>query len=135
MSTRSTISVEDEHDKFTIYRHCDGYPDGPHGVPSELRKVLTHTWELPRFEADDFAAAIVRAWKDGGGNIRLTTGHDRHADTEFQYFVSCKDGVIHLRVDKVGFVFGRVSSNERDRDTICNGPLDEVVAHFDKETG
>src|SRR6266436_8888976 len=69
MSTRSNIIVEDQYGRVQVYRHYDGYPEG---VIPELIKSLEFAWPLPRFEADDFAAAIVRAWKDeGGGNIRI----------------------------------------------------------------
>jgi len=85
MSTRATIGVHDDYGSYYIYRHHDGYPNSPHGVIETLKKALPFAWPLPRFEADDFAAAIVRAWKDLGGDIRLTTDHEAHSDTKYQY--------------------------------------------------
>jgi hypothetical protein len=89
MSTRSNIIVQDEYSRIQIYRHYDGYPQA---VIPELAQALEFAWELPRFEADEFAAAIVRAWKDeGGGHIRID-GNPKafemvHGDTEFVYVI------------------------------------------------
>lgn len=102
MSTRATITVRDRKDgnrAFSIYRHCDGYPDSEHGVLEGLKLALSYAWALPRFEEDDFAAAIVAAWKKPayrpspgipdyiaqGGNIRFTEGRDEHGNTEYHY--------------------------------------------------
>lgn len=100
MSTRCTLTVHGDGEAFSVYRHSDGYPDGEHGVLNTLKAALSYAWPLPRFEADDFAAAIVAAWKRPGyrpsssspdyiaqgGNIRLMTGDkDSVGDSEFHY--------------------------------------------------
>ena len=80
MGTRSIIVVHDKDEKkgHCIYRHWDGYPES---IIPDLELALPYAWPLPRFEADEFAASIVAAWKkpgDGkdlhsqGGNIRLS---------------------------------------------------------------
>lgn len=89
MATRCNIIVEDKYKKIQIYRHYDGYPEV---VIPDLNQVLQYAWGLPRFEADEFAAAIVRAWKDeGGGNIRIDGNPKRfeliHGDVEWVYVV------------------------------------------------
>jgi hypothetical protein len=89
MATRSNIIVQDDYKRVQIYRHCDGYPEG---IIPDLAMALQYAWELPRFEADDFAAAIVRAWKqEGGGNIYIDgspKGFELvHGDTEYVYVV------------------------------------------------
>jgi hypothetical protein len=69
MATRCNIIGEDNTDRIQLYRHWDGYPEA---VLPDLQKALPFAWNLPRFEATDFAAAIVRAWKEeGGGNIYI----------------------------------------------------------------
>ena len=102
MSTRCTITVRDERggrDAYSLYRHSDGYPDTQHGVVATLSNALPLAWPMPRFEADDFAAAIVAAWKYAGGNIRLTAGRDAHGDTEFHYEIyQRKDGAVMVQV-------------------------------------
>jgi len=89
MSTRANIVVADEEQHIQLYRHTDGYPDGRFGVLEALKKALPFAWELPRMEADDFAAAIVRAWKDkGGGNIYIDgQGYNLHGDIEYLYII------------------------------------------------
>lgn len=98
MSTRCTVTVRDRKDgnhAFTIYRHSDGYPDTPHGVLATLKGALSYAFPLPRFEEDDFAAAIVAAWKTPGkmsgtycyqgGDIRLMESRDSCGDSEYHY--------------------------------------------------
>ena len=91
MSTRSNIIVEDKHQRIQLYRHSDGYPNGPHGVVHDLVEALEYAWESPRFEADDFAAAIVRAWKEEPGNIYIdgspVSWEMIHGDTEWVYVI------------------------------------------------
>ena len=88
MSTRCTLTIRDADNAFSIYRHSDGYPDTEHGVLEGLRAAFPLAWPLPRFEADEFAAAIVAAWKTGPGNIRFCEGRDAIEDTAFHYDVS-----------------------------------------------
>lgn len=121
MSTRCTISVKGGYDTFYIYRHSDGYPEGIHGVPATLAKVLPYAWPLPRFEGDDFAAAIVAAWKAGGGNIRFSSGHDAHSDTEYQYFITHNNG-LQLKIRDV----------YADK-TIFDGSLEEAIEKFKED--
>ena len=105
MSTRCTIAVHDKFDTFTIYRHCDGYPDTAGGVLATLPEAFEFAWRPPRFEADDFAAAIVRAWKTpGGGNIYLTNSHDSHGDTEYMYDITqdLVTGIIYVTTRRSG---------------------------------
>ena len=98
MSTRSNIIVEDGYSRIQLYRHSDGYPEA---VLQELEEALAYAWVLPRFEASDFAAALVRAWKTSGGNIYID-GSPRgwemiHGDVEWVYVLKpkgkVKDGV------------------------------------------
>lgn len=102
MATRCNILVKDnEGNRIVLYRHYDGYPEGENGVIKGLEEAKKYAWELPRFEASDFAAAIVRATKDAAGNIyidgSLRNGEAddalNHGDISFFYIVKpCKDG-------------------------------------------
>ncbi len=92
MSTRCVVTVIDENDRFSIYRHSDGYPDTEHGVIEGLKEAFRYAWPFPRFEASDFAAAIVRAWKDGGGGIYFSTGPNPHWDLAYHYEVRLAPG-------------------------------------------
>lgn len=94
MSTRCNILVRDEHQTIQLYRHCDGYPES---VIPDLKEVLAYAWELPRFEADDFSAAMVRAWKrEGGGGVYIDGDYvpsdTLHGDIEFLYVIDPPKG-------------------------------------------
>lgn len=95
MSTRATYEFRDERGTHTVYRHHDGYPEG--GL-QWIANALPFAWELPRFEADDFAAAFVAGNKSGGGGVRLTAGRDAHGDTEYHYVVTFADDRLHVSI-------------------------------------
>jgi hypothetical protein len=50
------------------YKHSDGYPDG---AVCWITKALEHAWPLPRFAADEFAAAFVAANKPSAKTRRM----------------------------------------------------------------
>jgi hypothetical protein len=134
MSTRATIKIFDQYDQLCIYRHMDGYPHGEHGVPATIQEACAYAWLLPRFEAGDFAAALVRAWKgQGGGNIYLSNGHQSHGDTEYQYNLSAKDGRLWIGVQEVGWGDGEEAT--RRRETLFEGCLEDAISHFQEEAG
>src|SRR3954467_14029413 len=63
MSTRALytfIDPEREQDTFHVYKHHDGYPKG---AAQHIEAALAYAWPLPRFEADEFAAAFAAANK------------------------------------------------------------------------
>ena len=88
MSTRATITVADQHDSFDLYQHHDGYPDGPHGLVRHIAMARRLAWDLPRFEAADFSAAIIAVLKDRGGSTFLVKDANAHSDRSFHYRVS-----------------------------------------------
>lgn len=113
MSTRCTLTARDARGSHTLYRHSDGYPTTEHGVLNTLRLAFPYAWPLPRFEADDFAAAIVAAWKapaspdNGpyarqGGNIRMCSGRNRISNTEYHYDITLAKGgkAVHVKVSQ-----------------------------------
>lgn len=102
MSTRCVVVFKDERGRHSVYKHHDGYPDGLLPVIKAAKK---YAWKLPRFEADEFAAAFVTQCKldsvksaselgssDYGGGVRLTHSPDCHGDLEYVYYVSLKNG-------------------------------------------
>jgi hypothetical protein len=93
MSTQANIVVKDQYEAILLYRHWDGYPDSEGGVIAGLPAALEFAWPLPRMEASDMAAAIVRAWKKpGGGGIYIDGTADGkktlHGDIEYLYVVT-----------------------------------------------
>ena len=59
----------DEDCYYGVYKHYDGYPQG---AAAHIEDAKAYAWPLPRWEADEFAAAFVAANKNPkGGEVRL----------------------------------------------------------------
>ena len=126
MSTRATITVADSRDSFDIYQHHDGYPEGPFGLVRQLGMAQRLAWDLPRFEAADFAAAIIAVLKDRGGSTYLTADAEAHTDRAFHYRVEpLRDGVstqVQLTIAKTTW---RVDQADTE---MFKGPLTNAIA-------
>jgi len=69
MGTRAVYIFEDAHGEVAVYKHYDNYPQG---AVDFIEEAKAYAWGLPRFEADEFAAAFVAANKNPkGGEVRL----------------------------------------------------------------
>ena len=84
MGTRAIYIFEDEHDhvgrpdEVYVYKHYDNYPEG---AVDFIENAKEFAWELPRFEADEFAASFVAANKDRrGGGVRLVNARFKDRD-------------------------------------------------------
>ena len=88
MGTRAMYTFLEKGARFNVYKHHDGYPEG---AAEAIRNALSKAWELPRFEADEFAAAFVAANKTSSGGVRLmSSGTPKTAapsDIEFRYVI------------------------------------------------
>lgn len=92
MGTRAVYSFFDNYDPsltfqkemgYHVYKHWDGYPEGAAGF---FANTLEKAWKLPRYEADEFAAAFVAVNKgEGGGNVRLCHSQIEKYDIEYVY--------------------------------------------------
>ena len=102
MSTRATYDFIDEYERFTVYKHHDGYPSG--GL-SFIEAAKKHAWKLPRFEASDFGAGFIVANKDGGGGVRLTGSRESHGDTEYHYEISLDEASkeLYVKIHKIDY--------------------------------
>lgn len=56
MSTRAMYSFIDKGETVHVYKHHDGYPEG---AAVAINNAILFAWQLPRFEANEFAAAFV----------------------------------------------------------------------------
>jgi len=92
VSTRAVYTFKDEYDSFSVYKHYDGYPEGEGGGSGAfgfIREAKKFAWDLPRFEASEFAAAFIKANKgEAGGDVYLTQGPQRHGDLSYRYEIS-----------------------------------------------
>lgn len=132
MSTRCCLIVSDERTNITIYRHCDGYPES---VIPDLAQVVPYVWTFPRFEASDFSAGIVAAWKSRGGGIYCygsTESDDLYAacpgDLSYVYLVTMPDGAKSPQV-----VIQRVTGVDRETDELILETI-EAVHPFEPES-
>jgi hypothetical protein len=106
MSTRGLYTFKDADGAYTVFKHWDNYPTSAsgYGAYQFINNTLAYAWELPRFEADEFAASFIAANKKaGGGDLRLLPADATNGDTlgvEFWYTVemagqrlkiSCRD--------------------------------------------
>jgi hypothetical protein len=106
MSTRGLYTFKDADGDYTVFKHWDNYPTSASGYGAHLfiANALAYAWQLPRFEADEFAASFIAANKKaGGGDLRLLPADATNGDTlgvEFWYTVeaagqrlkvSCRD--------------------------------------------
>lgn len=128
MSTRATISVSDGNDRFDIYRHHDGYPDGPHGVIRSISKAQDLSWGPSRFEAGEFAAALVAVMKTTAGSVYLTASAEAHGDRRFHYEVTGASGQIRIAVQQSDW--GDLEKTFLEMRSIFEGCLSEAVTRF-----
>ncbi len=78
MGTRAIYIFEDEHEEVHVYKHYDNYPSG---AVDFIENAKEFAWELPRFEADEFAAAFVAANKNRkGGEVRLVNARFKNRE-------------------------------------------------------
>lgn len=93
MSTSATIEFEDKETvKASVYSQGDGYPSGIHEA---LTKALPLAWELPRFEADEFAAAFIAGNKVRQGGFRVIKNHKKYG-SNYHYHVTLKNGGLYV---------------------------------------
>lgn len=103
MGTRAIYIFEDVLDHFGrktevyVYKQLDNYPAG---AADFIENAKQFAWKLPRFEADEFAAAFVAANKDSdGGGVRLVNANftnrmemlDTHHLCDYHYVISKPD--------------------------------------------
>ena len=77
MSTRALYTFKDEHNSWNVYKHHDGYPRGAAEIIQDA--IDYFAWELPRFEADEFACAFIAAAK-AQALIALAAKEKNHTD-------------------------------------------------------
>jgi hypothetical protein len=113
MSTRAVYTFIDKDSTFHVYKHHDGYP---YGALRFIEKAKDYAFPLPRFEADEFAAAFIAANKvskvskqsvlekkgdieaNQGGGIRLTNSYEGHRDLEFRYEISLVENKLYVTI-------------------------------------
>lgn len=121
MSTRSVFSFHEAgiKRKFHVYKHSDGHPAG---AVRAFLNALPLAFDLPKFEADEFAAAFIAGNKQAGGGIRYSNGPQHHADLEYHYEVwQAANKTIMLNA-------WRFTEDKKTR--FFFGPLEEFVSTY-----
>jgi hypothetical protein len=115
MSTRAIFTFIDHEDytylgknrsfrdTFHVLKSFDGHPAGAF---KSIKNSLRLAWELPRFEADEFAAAFVSSNKIGRGEVSLTNYHNTSDFPEcidYHYEITFKDSALFIKAFEVRF--------------------------------
>lgn len=128
MSTRATITVADDRESFDLYQHHDGYPEGPHGLVRHIAMARRLAWDLPRFEAADFSAAVIAILKDRGGSTYLTHDADAHTDRSYHYRI---EAICKNCVTRVMLTISRPAWDRTQNDIeMFHGEIPEAVTKF-----
>ena len=122
MGTRAVYTFKDEYDSFSVYKHYDGYPSGEGGGSGAfgfIQDAKQYAWDLPRFEASEFACAFIKANKgDAGGDVYLTRGYEHHGDLSYRYEIT-REGK-----DLVVKTFEAIGWDEKDNQNFVEKRVD-----------
>ena len=104
MGTHAIVTFKDIDSEHSVFKHFDGYPSE---LLEDIKRAKKYAWPLPRFEANEFAAAFVVALKletvktvdnaghgnDYGGGVRLVgPGEIEDWAIDYKYLVECING-------------------------------------------
>jgi len=99
MGTRAVYTFKDKHESFNVYKHYDGYPTE---ALESIKAAKEFAWDLPRFEASDFAAAFIAANKQpGGGDVYMTKSYKDHMDLEYRYEIEANEKKLFVKIYQV----------------------------------
>ena len=138
MSTRAIYTFYDSANEVHVYKHHDGYPytGGLHnGETFEggglvwIKDAKGFAWDLPRFEADEFAASFVKANKSVGGGVRLIGDQqpwEYASDCEYWYKIT--SGGEDVRVTVLSVDWSHTFPMAADHRIEMEGPLDALLA-------
>jgi hypothetical protein len=131
MSTRAVYTFWEGDHSIHVYKHHDGYPYVSDGVSEAggllwIKKAKELAWDLPRFEANEFAASFVAANHSRSGGCRLiTTEHpwEYPGDPEYWYKIRQATPALDVWVDVY-----EVDWNQKPTNTlIMNGALSDLL--------
>ncbi len=154
MSTHAIVQFKDEEGIVSVFKHSDG---NPRWIGQHLKEALEYAWELPRFEANEFAAAFVTACKlahkkiidentewclqqghtpnhrTAGGEIRIVPRSDALAwqwagDSQYRYLVESKKNQLTVTAWEIGEYGMLDGPMEWHQARIYRGDLDGLIA-------
>ncbi len=144
MSTKAIYTFSDEDTApIHVFKHHDGYPYATDGVSGSwesgglfwIKDAKELAWELPRFEADEFAAAFVAANKTGEGGCRLITAEhpwEYAGDPEYWYKIKPAVPALDVWVDVYevdwNFAISYAECRNPTSTLIMEGALSELIS-------
>ena len=81
MSTRATIIVKNSNEKYHLYHHCDGYPEG---IGKDLKNYLK---TVSHWYPDDITNVLIKGGLNNDDGYEITSG--QHGDEEYGYLIDC----------------------------------------------
>ena len=87
MSTRAIIHIFDKRDGFYIYLHWDSTPKR---VSQAVDKAKKFSWEVSRFEACEFATALIKILKDKAWWVYLSNTTEQLSNMDYYYSITEK---------------------------------------------
>lgn len=133
MGTRAVYTFNDGDEKFHVYKHWDGYPEG---AALFFMNAMSYAWGGKRFEAGDFAAAFIAGNKhQGGGDVYFTKGPNRHGDLEYIYELSQNSlGGLMIKAYSVSWDEEK-KMTVKNKKPMFNGSLFAFISNYgDEET-
>lgn len=128
MATRAIYTFKNKSDPkdtgFRVYNHWDNYPSGAYHL---IKNALSLAWQLPRFEADEFACAFIAANKERAGGFRLLPPEVTDMGQDFEYLITCENGQLIIEFDYWG-----EDSEGVDTALKFKGTLEEMESLIDK---
>lgn len=98
MSTRAIITVFDKEDGFNIYLHADTLPER---VMPSIEKAMEYAWEFPRFEAWDFATALIKVLKQRAWWVYLVTSVQNMSEIDYFYQISEDEWDVKVKITNI----------------------------------
>ena len=129
MGTRATFIFEDDTEKYQVYSHWDGYPTE---AVNKIKDAMSFAWDLPRYEASDFAAAFIAGNKPkGGGSIRAMNYGNKNDWAEYVYVISGSGDPISSHVFLTAYEGNSVETGIKLFS--CSFPeMDKAILNYEK---
>jgi len=100
MSTRAIITVFDKQDSFNIYLHGNAIPEI---VMPSIEKATEYAWKFPRFEAWDFATALIKVLKKRAWGVYLINLKEKMTEADYYYQVSKESWDLKIKTTALNF--------------------------------
>ena len=97
MSTQAIYTFVDpaSGDEVSVFKHWEA---DPQGAAPFLQRATELAWPLPRFEADEFAAAFVAANKTREGDCRLMADPSQDWYVDYKYRIGFAHGGLVVEI-------------------------------------